>query len=179
MRLLSLAAALVVLTGCGAQPAVTSPASAIVDSLYRARHPFQGSGAPTSADLAVMRPWLSTELATLLQQADSVRSAESAAHPDEKPPFVEGDLFSSLFEGPEMFATRDNEVAGSASTGFMVPIHFTFSDHTTAQKWADTVLVIPENGKFVVSDVRYGGNWDFANKGSLLENLRSSLGSTR
>ena len=175
MRLLPLAAALVALTGCGAQPAVTSPAAAVVDSLYRVRQPFQGNGAPTRADLAAMRPWLSTELATLLQQADSIRSAESAAHPDEKPAFAEGDLFSSLFEGPEMFATRDNEVAGSAESGYRIPVHFTYTGQGTAQKWSDTVLVISENGKLVVSDVRYGGTWGFANKGSLLTSLHFTM----
>lgn len=168
MRLTALTGALVILTGCGAQPAVAPPAAAIVDSLYRVRHPFQANGAPNSTELATMRPWLSAELATLLQRADSIRAAEAAAHPDEKPSFVEGDLFSSLFEGPSMFALKDNEITGSPDSGYRVPVHFTFSDQTTAQKWVDTAIVITEGGKLVVSDVRYGGNWDFANHGNLL-----------
>lgn len=172
MRLTSLAAAIALVAGCGAQPAATSPASAIVDSLYRVRQPFQGNGAPNSTELAAMRPWLSAELVRLLQQADSTRTAEMAAHPDEKPPFVEGDLFSSLFEGPGMFATKDNEVTGSADSGYKVPVHFTYTDQSTGQKWTDTVIVISEGGKLVVSDVRYGGTWGFANHGTLVTMLR-------
>jgi hypothetical protein len=175
---LTLLSAALLLAGCGAQPAATSPAAAIVDSLYRARQPFQGNGAPSSTELATMRPWLSAELARLLAQADSIRAAETAAHPDEKPPFVEGDLFSSLFEGPTGHEVKAGEVATAADSSSTVPVHFTFSDQTTAQKWTDTAVVISEGGKLVVSDVRYGGTWDFANRGSLVASLRNDVTGT-
>lgn len=148
-------------------------ATAVVDSLYQARKPFQANGAPTTTDLDIMRRWLSVELATLLHQADSVRSAEAAANPDEKPAFADGDLFTSLFEGPTGFEVMPAE---SISVGkFRVPVHFTFRDSTANTLWTDTVLVITEGGKPVVHDVQYGGSWDFANHGALLPTLHAAL----
>jgi hypothetical protein len=38
------------------------------------------------------------------------------------------------------------------------------------------VLLREENGRFVVTDIVFGGGWDFANKGSLLAGLRAGLG---
>jgi hypothetical protein len=177
LRLTFRAAALALLAGCGAQPAVTSPAAAIVDSLYRIRLPFQGHGAPTATELTSMSPWLSAELRLLLWRADSSRSAEAAAAPDEKPSFADGDLFTSLFEGPTGFEVGEAKEAVGAgeATIYRVPVHFTYRDSSTAQRWVDTVLVASENGRMVVSDVRYGGNWVFANKGSLLTSLTFSF----
>ena len=176
MRLTLPAAALALLAGCGSRPAApAAAAAAVVDSLYRIRQPFQGSGAPTAAELASMRPWLSADLQTLLVRADSLRSAEAAAAPDEKPSFADGDLFTSLFEGPTTFEVTASEVTGADSAGYRVPVHFTYHDNNTAQRWVDTALVLVEAGRLVVSDVRYGGNWDFANKGSLLNSLAFSF----
>jgi hypothetical protein len=183
-----LAAALVLLAGC-AKPApagLATGAAAVVDSLYRTRQPFQGKGAPTATELASMRPWLSVELQTLLVRADSLRSAESAAAPDEKPSFAEGDLFTSLFEGPTRFEIKPAEVSSTGTTegkdkggvlgqSYAVPVHFSYSDDAAAQRWVDTILVITEAGHLVVSDVRYGGTWDFANKGSLVTSLDFSF----
>lgn len=168
-----MAALAALLAACGGTSTADSPAAAVVDSLYRARRPFQANGAPTATDLAAMRPWLSGELATLLQQADSLRSADAAAVPEEKPAFADGDLFSSLFEGPTAYAIKAAEVSGSADSGYRVPVHFTYTDRSTEQKWTDTVLVTTEAGRPVVRDVRYGGTWDFASRGSLLVNLQS------
>lgn len=175
MRLAYLALGGILLTACTEPPAAPA-ASAIVDSLYRVRQPFQASGAPTATELASMSPWLSAELKAALVRADSLRSAESAAAPDEKPVFAEGDLFTSLFEGPTSYALKANEVDSTTIPGtWRVPVHFTFTDKSTAQKWTDTVLVIMEGGKPVVHDVRYGGTWDFANHGTLLNSLQFSF----
>jgi hypothetical protein len=32
-----------------------------------------------------------------------------------------------------------------------------------------------ESGRFVVTDIAFGGFWDFANKGTMLEALRAGL----
>jgi hypothetical protein len=61
-----------------------------------------------------------------------------------------------------------------------VPVTLTHAaDAATGGKattWTDTVLLREENGRFVVTDILFGGGWDFANKGSLLAGLRAGLG---
>ncbi len=119
---------------------------------YAALASLRPSGAPADAQRAALSPLLSAELIGLLQRADAARALARAAAPTEKPPFTDGDLFSSLFEGP---------------TGYAVGKPVT---------WTDTVLLREENGRFVVADIAFGGDWDFANKGSMLAALHAGLG---
>ena len=170
-----------------APAAATLPAAApekVVADLYAALATLRPSGAPTEAQRAALAPMLSSELIGLLSRADTARASARAAAPGEKPPFTDGDLFSSLFEGPTGY-TVGRAVSGAAAPGgrlgdLRVPVTLTHvADPPTAGKattWTDTVLLREENGRFVVADIAFGGGWDFANKGSMLAALRAALG---
>ncbi len=133
------------------------------------------SGAPTEAQRAELAPFVSHELLRLLAHADSVRTAARLAAPSEKPPFTDGDLFSSLFEGPTSFAASPAE--SIAVDTWRVPVALEHAPAgTPATRWTDTLIVRMEAGRPVVCDVRFGGTWDFASKGSLLAGLRRDLG---
>ena len=167
-------------------PAVL-PAAApeqVVADLYTALAAQRPSGAPDDAQRAALAPLLSSELIGLLQRADAARTAARAAAPTEKPPFTDGDLFSSLFEGPTAHVVGKAVPAADAPGGRLgdlrVPVTLTHvSDPAGGGKgttWTDTVLLREENGRFVVADIAFGGDWDFANKGGLLSGLRAGLG---
>ena len=170
-----------------ASPPAVLPAAApeqVVADFYAALAAQRPSGAPTDAQRAVLAPLLSSELIGLLQRADAARAAARAAAPTEKPPFTDGDLFSSLFEGPTAHAVGKAVPAADAPGGRLgdlrVPVTLTHvSDPAGGGKgttWTDTVLLREENGRFVVADIAFGGDWDFANKGGLLSGLRAGLG---
>jgi len=38
-------------------------------------------------------------------------------------------------------------------------------------RWQDRLLLLCEGGRWRVEDVRFGGDWDFANRGSLRQAL--------
>jgi hypothetical protein len=119
-----------------------------------------------------MAPYLSAELRGLLDEAAALRDTEAAAHPDEKPPFAEGDLFTSLFEGPTGMAILASPEGGASRR---LVVRFTDNRPAPAVTWTDTVVVVEEEGRLVVADVLYGGTWDFASRGSLLETLHGNL----
>lgn len=76
---------------------------------YRIRSGLTGD--PTEAQLKILRQWLSPRLCAQLEKAGKEREAFVKKYGDsEKPPWCEGDLFSSTFEGPNSF-----EIAGSGS----------------------------------------------------------------
>lgn len=167
-------------------PAVALPAAApeiVVADLYAALGTLRPSGAPTDAQRMSLAPLLSSELTGLLQRADAARSTARAAAPTEKPPFTDGDLFSSLFEGPTAYAVG-KAVSGADAPGgrlgdLRVPVtlsHVTDAAAGRSVTWTDTVLLREENGRFVVADIAFGGDWDFANKGSMVSALRAGLG---
>ncbi len=187
------------LTACDSKPAAEAaaappaalPAAApelVVADLYAALAAARPSGAPTDAQRLTLAPLLTAELTGLLQRADAARAAARAAAPTEKPPFTDGDLFSSLFEGPTAFTVGKAVSAAAAPGGrlgdLQVPVDLVHTIDPAAgggepTTWTDTVLLREENGRFVVADIAFGGGWDFANKGSMVASLRAGLGEPR
>lgn len=135
-------------------------------------------GVPDSVVLEVVRPYLDTTLVRLLTEARHEREIASHRAPDEKPPFVEGDMFSSLFEGTTSFTLRAVTARGDTTFATMA---FTNSMQPPTVRWTDTLVIVPRpnvtprSPQFVIVDLRYGGDWDFANRGTLLGNLRAVL----
>ena len=122
------------------------------------------------------------------RELDAARTAARAAAPTEKPPFTDGDLFSSLFEGPTAFTVGKAVSAAAAPGGrlgdLQVPVDLVHTIDPAAgggepATWTDTVLLREENGRFVVADIAFGGGWDFANKGTMIAALRAGLGEPR
>ena len=158
------------LVGCtgGSSPAPND----VVRQLYAVRMTSRMTGAPTPTELAAMTPYLSAELVTLLRQARELHDADVARAPNEKPAFAEGDLFSSLFEGPSAL-----EVVGDSAVNgeHHLAVRFTYDLEQPVVHWIDHIAVIRERGRFVVADVQYGGAWDFANRGTLVSSLRGTV----
>jgi hypothetical protein len=178
------------LTACGSKPAAEAAAAPelVVADLYAALAAARPSGAPTDAQRLTLAPLLTAELTGLLQRADAARSAARVAAPGEKPPFTDGDLFSSLFEGPTAFSVGKAVSAATLPGGrlgdLQVPVDLVHTiDPATGggepTTWTDTVLLREENGRFVVADIAFGGGWDFANKGTMVAALRAGLGEPR
>jgi len=155
-------------------PAAEEPPTRVVADFYTARIASKLTGAPTPTELTRIAPFLTDTLRALLVAADRMRGADMQRAPDEKPAFAEGDLFSSLFEGPTSFRVVDDSVAA-----LRVPVRFTHADVTDTTTWTDAVQVAREHDRYVIADVAYGGKWAFANGGSLRTSLEQALAPSR
>ncbi len=166
-------AAVLLLAGCepGTESAAAD-AAAVVQQFYTTAIAQRVTGAPTAAQLSMLAPYLSDTLRALLAAARQRTEADAAREPDEKPMFVEGDLFSSLFEGP-----NEVKVLGDSARGphRVAAVQMTSTSAIPAVVWTDHVVLTRENGRYVVDDVEYAGSWDFANKGSLRASLVAGL----
>ena len=163
---------LLVLGACSSAPADT--ATAVVERFYAATIAQNVDGAPTSAQLAALSPLLSDTLRSLLDAARRRNEADAARAPDEKPAFADGNLFSSLFEGPNAVDVVADSARGPTQ---VATVRMTSTRATPAVTWVDHVVLTKRNGRFVIDDVEYGGQWDFANKGSLRATLAAFLSS--
>jgi hypothetical protein len=158
--------------GAGCRDRAAAAPDDVAMALYRTLALQQVRGAPSPAQLAAIEPYLGADLHARLRAAREMHDAERARAPDEKPPFADGDLFTSLFEGPTSFTV----VSDVTSDGtHHVTMRFTYDKASSPVIWTDEVVVSSESGRWVVTDVIYGGHWDFANKGS----LRSALSLSR
>lgn len=184
-RLSPLHAAAALLTAGGfacSPPPATADATTPVRALFAALDSAPVFGAPTDADLQRLAPYLSADLMERLRQARALRDAAATAFPGEKPPFADGSLFTSLFEGPTSFAVgldsllRDPKgVVPDDYADHLVTVRFTHASPSDTARWEDRVLVTRSGNRWVVADIRYGGSWDFAARGSLMGILRTAL----
>ena len=164
LRSLLLASVLVLDTAAGA----AQTASGVVAEFYGAYIEARPAGLPEGVALARLRPLLSKRLHALIVAANAYQEDFGRRHPDEKPPFVDGDHFTSVFEGPQTF-----EITRVVRKGKSHDVHVRFGGGEGAAPWTDVVVVKKESGRFVIDDVRFSGAGKFNPAGSLVRTLQS------
>lgn len=140
---------------------------AVVESVYGFQLSSPVDGLPTPAQVSYLSRFLGDSLNKLLARAQGIQDADRKAHPDEKPSWADGSLFTSLFEGPTGFYAM-TPIQGPV---VKVPIHFERDDSGHRVTWTDTALVARRDTMWVVEDVLYGGTWPFAPHGGLRAQL--------
>ena len=141
--------------------------AAVVQQFYETYVKLSPPGLPSAAQQKELAPYLSRRLLGLMDAARAYQEKEAKAHPDEKPPFVDGCLFASVFEGPKAF--RIGQVTADGE-GWKVRVHFTDEPSVA---WDDDVLVVREDGRYVIDDVVFSGAGPFNPPGRLSTNLAS------
>lgn len=150
-------ALLLLLSLVQANSAATLPKN-IAAQFYRTCHKLKISGLPSAKQAKLLAPYLNPDLQQLIQAARQKQAKFIKEHPDEKPPWIEGDLFSSSFEGSHGFRVGTPVVQEDRAE---VPIHLFYRDGKKLIRWTDT-LVLTRTGKgWVVSDLLYKATWDF------------------
>jgi hypothetical protein len=129
------------------------------------------SGLPSSASMLKLAPLMSASMRAAVEKARIRQQASIAAHPDEKPDFIEGSLFTSLFEGPTALESATAVANGDSA---VVEVGFVYAQAgAETLRWKDQALLRCEEQRWRLDDVRYGGDWDFAPKGQLKQALES------
>ena len=165
-------------------PGGDSATSSVVRNFY-ASYPkvHRPGGLPTAAELKQLEPFLSASLRLLIIEANEYSARYQRQHPDEKPPFVDGDYFCSNFEGFSRF-----EIAGvdKRRSGYRVVVRFEYDSPPDADgaaedtakakdvvRWEDAVILVESGGGWAIDDVEYHAPWPFANHGRLSQALRA------
>jgi hypothetical protein len=179
MHLRALALSLLVIcvtasVGCQeATPAQASPETA-VNAFYSLRIASRTQGTPSVEQLEQLAPHISEELRALLEQALLQHHRIASRTVQSQRTFVEGDLFSSLFDGPTSFVAQGTEHRPSGE--YMVSVLLKSSYQLPILSWTDRVKVIQENGRYVVADIEYANHWAFGSNTALVASLNSAIG---
>jgi len=131
-------------------------------------------GLPVGPLWKQLKPLLSADFALVISRAQELQARAIKEFPDEKPPWIEGDFFSSLFEGPTSF-TVGKPTKDADGMSMRVPVAMEHAADGVVEKWTDTFVLVLEGGSWKVDDLAFGGEWDFAAQGLLKESLRESL----
>jgi hypothetical protein len=129
-------------------------------------------GIPDAAVREKFEPLISPELGRLLAAAAAAEDLHLRKTNNEEPPLVEGDLFSSLFEGATAYTPGKCAVEGDhaycdADLAFNEP-----GGESKPTTWTDKVALIRSSRGWLVDDIAFGGAWDFGQHGMLRAALR-------
>jgi len=137
---------------------------------YATFHP--SDGIPDAAGRAKFAPYISPALDKLLAQAAAAQTRFAKANKD-SPPLIEGDLFTTMFEGATAY--RVGACKGDAKKGSCAIDLAYDNKHDTPTHWTDTLYLMKSANGWRVDDIGYGGSWEYANHGRLSETLRQAI----
>ena len=175
MKALLLSALLALLSACSGVPEAPAPAETKASSAEGERvlaflaqyHAQFFRGLPNATQAAALAPHLSPRLNGLLHDALAGQQAYKARYPTDKPPMIDGDIFSSLFEGASSGEIDTVDTADGRAT---VRVKYSYSDpetHKVIETWPDNFLLVRDGSGWLIDDIEYLGGWDFAPRGRL------------
>lgn len=168
-----ISALVLVLAAASVSYAGDTPESTVT-GFYTAYIKLKTRGIPAAKDLAEYKPYITPELAGLLKSADDAEIKYKADTKGEVPPLVEGDIFTSLFEGADSFKVLSCEEKGSKAACSVEFKNKNPGDGKTFT-WKDSPVLEKGKSGWLISDVEYKGDWDFAVKGNMTGLLKSVI----
>lgn len=154
--------------------AATLPAGERVEAFLAAYQAQVFRGLPNAEQAAVLAEHFSPRLNGLMHDALAGQQAYKARYPTDKPPMIDGDVFSSLFEGASSGTVEAVDVSADTAT---VRVKYVYSDPDTGkvmETWPDRFLLVREGSNWLIDDIEYLGGWDFAPKGKLSQALQET-----
>lgn len=118
----------------------------------------------------MLSPYLGEDLRLLFKKAKLEQKRFIAENPaDMKPPWIEGDMFTSLFEGAQSFKIGKVKTRGVYTD---VSVNLEYKENGETSRWTDTLVLVKTKEGWRVWDILLNGDWQFK-AGS---NLRQMLG---
>jgi hypothetical protein len=153
----------------GAQTDMAGAAAGFL-SAYGSFHP--SAGIPDAGGRSRLAPYLSPALNKMLADG-AAAEARFAAKFKNSPPLIEGDLFSSLFEGATAWKLGACSTSGTAAR---CPVNYSYAQtgHPPVT-WTDTLLLTNTAAGWRVDDIAYGAGFQFGNTGKLTDTLKTVL----
>lgn len=128
------------------------------------------SGLPTEKQMETLGPLMTAGLRDAIARARELQSKQMREAPEDKPDWIEGDLFSSSFEGVTSWEVGD--VFTAPTVDGQVKVGQSYTDETPQTvEWTDTFVFQKHGGKWLLDNIRLGGEWHFKSGASLRDAL--------
>jgi hypothetical protein len=140
------------------------------DRFYRTYLKLKVRGLPNEKELKALSPFLTRDLQQLFKDARSTQQKYIREHPDDKPPWADGDLFTSLFEGANSFRLGEPRIKGARAE---VPVHLAYRGGGSTSRWSDVLVLTRTADGWRVWDILLKAEWTFKSGDSVRSVLRS------
>ena len=134
-------------------------------------------GIPDATRISSLSKLITPELRQLLLDANSAEKCHAQRVHDTEPPLLEGDLFTSLFEGATDGKIAAVRVNGSTAEVDVEWIYDVEGEQTLV--WQDRFYLASRKGVWLIDDIEHLGKWEFAYHGKISELLRDIAGQCR
>jgi len=156
----------------GLDPAQAEVQNAATAFYYEYLHGRPG-GLPGPRQRARLRPLLTVRLNVMLVRADEAEARHAWRTHGHAPPLIEGDVFTSMFEGAGSYQIQRCRIAETRAI-CQVALGYDQPGARPAH-WHDQVVLKRTRSGWRVDDVVYGGTWQFGAKGRLTDTLRAAI----
>lgn len=128
-------------------------------------------GVPRGDAATAIAPHLSRALNAALEAARAEQAAFIRDNPGEKPPYIEGKLFTSVLFEPFTAYAPVLPAGGCAAPRCVIRVEFVDAASSPDVAWHDEFVLVLEDGRWRIDDVVFRGGFDFGNHGSLRASL--------
>jgi hypothetical protein len=177
---LAVLSTLALVTACGDPQDDTRLQEQVINGFYQQHLKTHSPGIPSADELKQLQPFLSQTLFSLLSQAADIDARYHAAAESLVPPLVDGDLFTSLFEGATSFAVDSCEHEGDHASCL---VRFRYAGNTGDNKgvnesWKDKLLLIKQQQQWRIDDIEFIGSGQSSQREYLTDTLDSIIKNT-
>jgi len=163
-----------VAAGCGEPPDDTHLQEKVIAGFYQQHLKTHSPGIPSADELKQLQPFVSQALFKLLSQASETEVKYHAAATDPLPPLVDGDLFTSLFEGATAFKVDSCE-SDDAHASCQVRFSYKGGKADEEEKWKDKLLLVREDKQWRIDDIEFLGSDQSSQREYLTDTLSSII----
>lgn len=173
-RSLVLVLILVSVASCSSAPVVEAPANEIeapVMQFLTFYFDDYRRGLPGRSQLSQLASFVTPKLVAQFDAAIRGQDCYARKNDYEGPPYIQGDLFSSLFEGGTSATFR--QVARDAKTATFEIEWTNFTEWLSPEPftWQDRVFLVNTANGWRIADFAHDGDWEFIKKGSVSQIL--------
>lgn len=128
-------------------------------------------GLPRGAEAVAIAPHLSAALNAAIESARAEQAAFIRDNPGEKPPYIEGKLFTSVLFEPFTAYAPVMPAGGCPAPRCVIRVDFVDAASSPDVAWHDEYVLVLEDDRWRIDDVHFRGGFDFGNHGSLRASL--------
>jgi hypothetical protein len=166
------AAAALALAGCGNAGSDEERQAEVVGAFYRIHIKNNAPGLPSAEELRQFQPLVSRALYQLLTQAEAADVRYHAVAGTQAPPIVEGDLFTSLYEGATSFSVVSCDTEDLRSS---CQVAFKYGRDGASEAWNDKILLVLEDKQWRIDDIEFIGSDQSSQREYLTDTLADAI----
>ncbi|TLD70533.1 hypothetical protein FEM03_12470 [Phragmitibacter flavus] len=135
-----------------------SEAVRVAEAFYIAYVKLGPRGLPSESAMKTFAPIFTDELTETIEQARRAQAAFIKKYPSDKPPWIEGNLFASLWEGVDSFSLGRPLVHDQFAS---IPVYLEWSLNGEKARWIDVIVLQRSEKAWRISDIFMNAPWSF------------------